>query len=134
MLKEFKEFAIKGNLIDTAVAFVMGVAFAKITSTFIDGMVMPLISMLTNADFSTWKTVLKEAVVGADGKIVSPEVAIIYGDFVAAVINFIVVAFVMFLIIKAIAASKKTEEAAPSALTTQEVLLTEIRDLLQSGK
>lgn len=135
MLKEFKAFAIKGNLIDTAVAFVMGVAFGKITSTFIDGMVMPLISMLTNADFSTWKTVLKEAVVAADGKVVSPEVAVMYGDFVSAIVNFIIVAIVMFMIIKAVAASKKAEEAAaPPPPPVQEVLLGEIRDLLKSGK
>ena len=135
MLKEFKEFAIKGNLIDTAIAFVMGVAFGKITSTFIDGMVMPLVSMLTNADFSTWKTILKEAVISADGKVISPEVAVKYGDFVAALINFLIVAFVMFMIIKALAASKQTEAAPPPPPTpAQEVLLGEIRDLLKSGK
>ena len=110
----------------------MGVAFGKITSTFIDGMVMPLVSMLTNADFSTWKTILKEAVISADGKVISPEVAVKYGDFVAALINFLIVAFVMFMIIKALAASKQTEAAPPTP--AQEVLLGEIRDLLKSGK
>ncbi len=134
MLKEFKDFAIKGNLVDTAIAFVMGMAFGKITSTFVDGMVMPLVSMLTDADFTTWKTVLKEAVVAADGKVLSPEVAVKYGDFVSAIIYFIIVAFVMFLIVKAVAAAKKSEEEAPTAPPAQEVLLGEIRDLLKTGK
>ena len=135
MLKEFKDFAIKGNLVDTAIAFVMGMAFGKITSAFIDGMVMPLVSMLTDADFTTWKTVLKEAVVAADGKVVSPEVAVKYGDFVSAIIYFIIVALVMFLIVKAVASAKKAEPApALAPPPVQEVLLSEIRDLLKSGK
>ncbi len=135
MLKEFKDFAIKGNLVDTAIAFVMGMAFGKITAAFIDGMVMPLISMLSNADFTIWKTVLKEAVVAADGKVVSPEVAVKYGDFVSAIIYFTIVAFVMFLIVKAVANTKKAEPApAPAPPPVQEVLLGEIRDLLKSGK
>ena len=135
MLKEFKDFAIKGNLVDTAIAFVMGMAFGKITAAFIDGMVMPLVSMLTDADFTTWKTVLKEAVVAADGKVLSPEVAVKYGDFVSAIIYFLIVALVMFLIVKAVVASKKEEEAAaPAPPPVQEVLLGEIRDLLKSAK
>jgi large conductance mechanosensitive channel len=135
MLKEFKAFVMNGSLIDTAIAFVMGVAFGKVTSAFIDGMVMPAISMITDADFTTWKTVLKEAVVGANGKVTSPEVAIKYGDFVSAIIYLITVAFVMFMIIKAIAKSKKAEAAAPPPPPpVQEVLLSEIRDLLRSGR
>lgn len=139
MLKEFKAFAIQGNLIDTAVAFVMGAAFGKITTAFIDGMVMPLVSMITQKDFSVWKTVLKEAIVGADGKVTSPEVAVKYGDFISAIIYFFVVALVMFTVIKAVAAAKKAtaeEEAAaaPPPPPAQEVLLAEIRDLLKSSK
>ncbi len=139
MLKEFKAFAIQGNLVDTAIAFVMGAAFGKITAAFIDGMVMPLVSMLTQADFTTWKTVLKAAVIGADGKETAPEVAVKYGDFVSAVIYFLIVALVMFMIVKAIAAAKKTaaaEEAAapPPPPPANEVLLGEIRDLLKSGR
>lgn len=134
MFKEFKAFAISGNLVDTAIAFVMGLTFAKITAAFIDGMVMPLVSMIVQTDFSAWKTVLKEAVIGADGKIASPEVAIKYGDFVSSVINFLVVAFVMFMIVKALAAAKKAEPAPPQAPPVQETLLGEIRDLLKSGR
>lgn len=139
MLKEFKAFAMSGNLVDVAVAFVMGGAFGKITSSFIDGMVMPLVSMITQADFSTWKTVLKPAVIGADGKVTQPEVAVMYGDFVSAIINFLVVALVMFMIVKAIAAAKKSAEkeaeAAPAPPPpAQEILLGEIRDLLKSSR
>ena len=139
MLKEFKAFAISGNLIDTAIAFVMGLAFAKITTAFIDGMVMPLVSMIVQADFTTWKTVLKEAVKNADGTIASPEVAVKYGDFVSAIIYFLTVAIIMFMIVKSVAAAKKAaaEEAAatpPPAPPAQELLLGEIRDLLKSGR
>lgn len=139
MLKEFKAFAISGNLIDTAIAFVMGLAFAKITTAFIDGMVMPLVSMIVQADFTTWKTVLKEAVKNADGTIASPEVAVKYGDFVSAIIYFLTVAIIMFMIVKSVAAAKKAaaEEAAatpPQAPPAQELLLGEIRDLLKSGR
>ena len=138
MLKEFKAFAVSGNLIDTAIAFVMGLAFAKITTAFIDGMIMPLVSMIVQSDFTTWKTVLQPAVIGADGKEMAPEVAIKYGDFVSAIIYFIVVAFIMFMIVKAVAAAKKVnaaEEAAlPKAPPAQEILLGEIRDLLKSGR
>ena len=139
MLKEFKAFAISGNLIDTAIAFVMGLAFAKITTAFIDGMVMPLVSIIVQADFTTWKTVLKEAVKNADGTIASPEVAVKYGDFVSAIIYFLTVAIIMFMIVKSVAAAKKAaaEEAAatpPPAPPAQELLLGEIRDLLKSGR
>ncbi len=140
MLKEFKAFAISGNLVDTAIAFVMGLAFGKITTAFIDGMVMPLVSMIVQSDFTTWKTILQPAVIGTDGKEMAPEVAIKYGDFVSAIIYFIVVAFIMFMIVKAVAAAKKSiaaeeaEAAVAPAPPTQEVLLGEIRDLLKSGR
>ena len=103
MLKEFKEFAMKGNLIDMAVAFVMGGAFGSVSKSFIDGVVMPPISMLTGGDMGSMKLVLKkgvDAVIGADGVETTAavtEVAIKYGDFISATINFIIVAFVMFL-------------------------------------
>ena len=139
MLKEFKAFAISGNLIDTAIAFVMGLAFAKITTAFIDGMVMPLVSIIVQADFTTWKTVLKEAVKNADGTIASPEVAVKYGDFVSAIIYFLTVAIIMFMIVKSVAAAKKAAKAEAAATPpppppAQEVLLSEIRDLLKSGR
>ncbi len=134
MFKEFKEFALKGNLVDMAVAFVMGAAFGKVTTSFIQGLVMPLVAMLTGGnDFTSWKIVLKAAVKEGD-KVVKPEIALLFGDFVTATIDFIVVAFVMFLIVRAMNAMKKKEAEAPAAPevpSAQEVLLTEIRDLLR---
>ncbi len=139
MLKEFKAFAIQGNLIDTAVAFVMGVAFGKITSSFIDGMIMPLVSIIFQTDFKTWQTELSPEVKDATGKVIDPGIFVKYGDFVAAIVNFIIVALVMFLIVKAVAAAKKATEkevaaAAPAPPPVQETLLSEIRDLLKAGR
>lgn len=133
MLKEFKEFAMKGSLIDTAIAFVMGAAFATVSSTFINGIFMPIIALVFQVgDMAGMKIVLKDAVIDAAGVVTTPETAILYGSFIGAVINFIVVAFIMFLVIKGMNATKKKEEAAaPAAPPAQEVLLTEIRDLLK---
>lgn len=132
MLKEFKEFAMKGSLIDLAVGFVMGAAFTAVSTAFINGIVMPLVGLIANKDFSAWKLVLKNAETDADGIVIKPEIAILYGDFISAILYFIIVAFVMFLIIKAINSTKKKEAAAaPPAPPAQEVLLTEIRDLLK---
>lgn len=127
---------MRGGLIDTAVGLVMAVAFGKVTSAFIDGMFMPLVSKIIQTDFGSWKTVLTEAVAGKDGKIdEATEIAVKYGDFVSSIINFIVVAFVMFMIIKAMNASKKAEPApAPPPPPAADVLLGEIRDLLKSGR
>lgn len=134
MFKEFKEFALKGNLVDMAVAFVMGAAFGKVTTSFIQGLVMPIVSLLTGGnDFTAWKIVLKAAVKEGD-KVVKPEIALLFGDFVTATIDFLVVAFVMFLIVRAMNAMKKAEAAAPAAPAAppaQEILLAEIRDLLR---
>ncbi len=139
MLKEFKEFAMKGNLVDMAVAFVMGGAFGKVTSSFIDGMVMPLVGQLTGGvDFKDMKAVLTPAageVKDATGAVLTPavtEVAVKYGAFITVAIEFIVVAFVMFMVIKAINKMKKAEPApAPAGPTNEEKLLMEIRDSLR---
>lgn len=135
MLKEFKEFAMKGNLVDMAVAFVMGAAFGKIVSSFINGLVMPIIGFLTaGIDFKDLKFVLSEAEMDAAGKVIKPEAALMYGEFITVFIDFVIVAFVMFLVVKAmIKAKKKQVEAppAPPALTKEEELLSEIRDLLK---
>ena len=129
MLQEFKEFAMKGNLIDTAVAFVMGVAFGKVSSTFIDGMFMPLVGLIFNVgDMSSMKLILKAAEYGADGKITTPENAFMYGNFIGALINFLIIAFVMFMVVKGMNAMKKAEPApAPAGPTATEALLAEIR-------
>src|ERR1700754_4696761 len=105
-LKEFKDFAMKGNLVDIAVAFVMGGAFGKVVSSFTDGVVSPLIGLIGGADLNAKMLVLKEGVADATGK-VTGEVVIKYGEFITSCINFIIVAFVMFLVIKGINAMKK---------------------------
>lgn len=132
MLKEFKEFAMKGNLVDIAVGFVMGAAFNKVVAKFTGGIVSPLIGLLFDSDFNSLKWVLKEGVADKAGK-VTGEIVVLYGEFITAVIDFIIVAFVMFLIVKGVNnLKKKEEEAAPEpAGPSQEELLTEIRDLLK---
>ncbi|PQJ76379.1 large-conductance mechanosensitive channel [Polaribacter glomeratus] len=132
MVKEFKDFAMKGNLIDIAVGFVMGAAFKQVVTSFTGGIVSPLVGLLFNADFKDMKLIVKEGVADATGS-VSGEVAVLYGDFLTNVIDFIIVAFVMFMIVKGINKMKKKEEAAPAPAPSgpsQEDLLTEIRDLL----
>ena len=135
MIQEFKEFAMKGNLIDMAVAFVMGGAFGKVVSGFIDGMVMPIVGKITaGVDFRSLKYILSEKQIDASGKVISEEAAIRYGEFITILIDFTLVAFVMFMLVKAMNAAKKKEEAAPAAppaLTKDQTLLVEIRDLLR---
>lgn len=139
MLKEFKEFAMKGNLVDIAVAFVMGAAFGKIVTSFVDGIVMPLVGMLTGGiDFNSKVWILKEGtpeVKNAAGAVVTKAVADVsvkYGTFITNVFDFIIVAFCVFLIIKAINKTKKAEPApAPPAPSSTDQLLMEIRDALK---
>lgn len=138
MMKEFKEFAMKGNLVDMAVAFVMGAAFGKVTSAFIDGMVMPIIGQLTGGvDFNNKKFVLTKATAesaDAAGNVVPAvaEVAVKWGSFVTVAIEFLVIAFVMFMVIKAINRMKKAEPPpAPAGPSNEEMLLMEIRDALK---
>jgi large conductance mechanosensitive channel len=135
MIKEFKEFALKGNLIDMAVAFVMGAAFTKFSTSFIEDLIMPFVAKISSgADFSNSYISLSDAVPSglaiADAKKLGPVFA--WGNFITVGINFLIVAFVMFLVVKAINKLKKAEAAAaPAAPPAQEVLLTEIRDLLK---
>lgn len=131
-LKEFKDFAMKGNLVDIAVAFVMGGAFGKVVTSFTEGIVAPLIGMLGGADLSKNMYVLKPAVMDAAGKVVTEAVTVKYGDFLTAIINFIIVAFVMFLVIKGInSMKKKQEDAAPAGPSSTDALLMEIRDAVK---
>ncbi|MFK2819016.1 large-conductance mechanosensitive channel protein MscL [Flavobacteriaceae sp. LMIT009] len=133
MLKEFKDFAMKGNLVDIAVAFVMGAAFNKVVSSFTGGIVSPLIGLVFKSDFKDQKWILQEGVADEAGNMTG-EVALMWGEFVTNLIDFIIVAFVMFLIIKVInRMKKKEEEAAPAAPPgpSDNDLLTEIRDLLK---
>ena len=135
MIKEFKEFAMKGNLVDMAIAFVMGAAFAKVVSGFIDGMVMPVVGKLVaGVDFASLKYILSEAQIDASGKVIAAEASIKYGEFITIIIDFILVAVVMFMVIKAINKMKKKQAeipATPPEPTEDQVLLREIRDLLK---
>ena len=132
MLKEFKEFALKGSLLDIAVGFVMGAAFKTVVTAFTVGIVSPLIGLLFNTDFKELKWIIKDGIADVEGKI-QGEIAVLYGEFLTSVLDFIIVAFVMFLIVKAVNKFKrKEEEVAPApAGPSQEELLTEIRDLLK---
>lgn len=132
-LKEFKDFAMKGNLVDIAVGFVMGAAFKEVVTSFTGGIISPLIGLIFESDFKDLKYVITEGVANADG-VVEGEVAVLWGAFLTHVIDFVIVAFVMFMIVKGVNAMKKKEEEAapaPPAGPSQEELLAEIRDLLK---
>lgn len=137
--KEFKEFAMKGNLIDFAVGVVVGGAFGKVTSSFVDGMVMPVVGKLIGGvNFAEMKYKIQDGtkqVMDAAGNIVNkevPEIYIKYGEFITQCLDFLIVAFVMFLVIRAMNNLKKAEPAPPPAgPTADQALLTEIRDLLK---
>lgn len=129
MVQEFKEFAVKGNVVDMAVGVIIGGAFGKIVSSLVTDVVMPPIGVLIGGvDFSKLAFTLQEATATA------PAVVISYGRFVQTVVDFTIVAAVIFMVIKGInSMKKKAEEATPTtpAIPAQEVLLTEIRDLLK---
>ena len=133
VIKEFKEFAMKGNLIDMAIAFVMGGSFGKLVSSFIDGMVMPVVGKVTaGVDFKSLKYVLSAEQKDAAGKVITAEAAIKYGEFITVFIDFLLIAFCMFLLIKTMNRLKKPEKPEPAPEpTADQKLLTEIRDLLQ---
>jgi len=132
MVAEFKEFLSRGNVVDLAVGVVIGGAFGKIVSSLVDQVVMPPIGLLLGGvDFSSLKIVLKPGDVAAK----VPEVAIAYGAFFNTVIQFVIIAFVIFLLVKGINSMRRQEAAAPSAPpapTPTEALLTEIRDVLKT--
>lgn len=140
-IDDFKQFIMRGNVLDMAVGVVIGGAFGKITTSLVNDIIMPLISMLTGGvDFSAWKWVMKEAVLDGAGAVVTPEVAVNFGNLIAVVLDFLIIAFVIFCMIKILNRlhKKKEEEApnqepAPPAPSAEEVLLTEIRDLLKEN-
>ena len=133
-LKEFKEFAMRGNLIDMAVGVVIGGAFGKIVSSIVADIMMPIISILTGGlNFTQWKYVIKQAVMDGD-KVVTPEVTINYGTFIQVTLDFLIVALSVFLVIKIINQIRRKKEEQPAAPDENIVLLTEIRDLLKDGK
>ena len=150
--EEFKKFAMRGNVIDLAVGVVIGGAFGKITTSIVNDIIMPVIGVLTGGiNFSDWKIVLKQAILDAEGVVTKPEVAITFGNTIAVILDFIIIAFAVFCMVKAIngmhakaEALKKKEEEEAAAVeepapapaepepTKEELLLTEIRDLLKN--
>ncbi|MEZ5996504.1 MAG: large-conductance mechanosensitive channel protein MscL [Hyphomonadaceae bacterium] len=139
MLSEFRDFAMKGNVVDLAVGVIIGAAFGAIVSSLVDDVVMPPIGLLlAGIDFSTLKLVIQQGAhamgtEGAEGYVAAvPEVAINYGKFINAAIKFVIVAWVLFIIIKAMNSMKKKEAEAPPAAPPEDiVLLREIRDALK---
>lgn len=138
MLKEFKEFAVKGNVIDLAVGVIIGGAFGKIVASFVNDVIMPPLGLLLGGvDFKDLKIYLKDGVLNDAGEVVTDAVTLNYGMFIQNVVDFTIIAFVIFLAIKGINRMKRKEEAAPEAPapppapTKSEILLEEIRDLLK---
>lgn len=132
MMKEFKAFAMRGNVVDLAIGVIIGGAFGKIINSAIEDLIMPVIGLAGNVDFSKAEYLLKAANPAVAG---TKDIFLRYGNFVTILINFIILAFCIFMVIKAMNAMKKKEDAAPAtplAPTAQERLLTEIRDLLKA--
>ncbi|HUW19640.1 MAG TPA: large-conductance mechanosensitive channel protein MscL [Sedimentisphaerales bacterium] len=133
MLKEFKTFAMRGNVVDMAVGIVIGGAFGKIVTSLVSNVIMPPVGMITAGyNFQNLKVILKQQAVDAAGSPIA-EVAIGYGAFVNTVVDFVIIAFCIFLVVKAMNYAKKKEEAkpAPPAPSKEEQLLSEIRDILK---
>lgn len=135
LIKEFKQFAMRGNVVDMAVGIIIGAAFGKIVSSLVNDVIMPPIGLLLGGvNFSELKIVIKPAFVNDAGHIVNG-VTLNWGNFVQVVIDFLIVAFAVFMLIKGINSLKKKEEETPAAFavpTKEEELLSEIRDLLKS--
>lgn len=139
MLKEFKEFAFKGNVLDMSIGVIIGGAFGKIVTSLVNDVIMPLFGFLTaGTDFKSLKFVLSPAQVDAAGAVIKPEAAILYGNFLQNVFDFFIVAFCIFFFVQQVTKMRKKKEEpapepapeAPAGPTTEE-LLTEIRDLLK---
>ena len=139
MIKEFKEFISKGNVLDLAVGVIIGGAFGKIVTSVVNDLIMPILGyLMAGMDFKNMKYVMSEAIMEGE-TVIQPEAAILYGSFIQNIVDFLIVALSIFLFVRLINRSKeklvKQEEAAPEpeapAGPTQEELLTEIRDLLK---
>jgi large conductance mechanosensitive channel len=134
IVSEFKAFAMRGNVVDLAVGVVIGAAFGKIVSALVDGIIMPPIGLAVGGvNFRDLAITLQDAVIGPDGKEVAAAVLFKYGAFLQSVIDFLIIAFAIFMVVKVMNALKKKEDAAPPPPPSDEVrLLTEIRDALKS--
>lgn len=140
-LKDFKDFAMRGNVLDMAVGVIIGGAFGKIVTSLVNNVVMPLLGMLVGGiDFTSLELELSPAEVAADGSVVKEAVALQYGVFIQNTFDFIIIAFCIFLFVRLVAKlsqRKKAEEAKPAALpepSAEAKLLAEIRDLLRERK
>ena len=139
-LDEFKTFAMRGNVVDLAVGVVMGGAFGKITTSVVNDIIMPAISVLTGGlNFTDWKVVLRSPIYDAAGAEIQTEIAINYGNLISTVMDFVIIAFAVFCMVKVLnKLYKKKEEPAPAPAepepSTEEKLLTEIRDLLKEKR
>lgn len=140
MLKEFREFAMRGNVVDLAIGVIIGTAFGAIVNSLVADLFMPIIGLITGGvDFSKMTYVLSPAVMDAadPSQVAKAAVEIRYGQFIQYVINFTIVAFAMFMVVKGMNRMRKKEAeapAAPPAPTPEEKLLVEIRDLLAKGR
>lgn len=139
-IKEFKEFAMRGNVIDMAVGVVIGAAFGKIISSLVNDIIMPLVGVVTGGmNFTDYKWVIQQAVIDSvSNEVLKPEVTLNWGTWVQAIVDFIIVAFCIFIAIKAINQLKRKKEEevveAVAEVSKEEELLTEIRDLLKEKK
>lgn len=135
MLKEFKAFISKGNVLDLAVGLIMATYFGAIVKSMVDDLLMPVVgNLIGGVDFKEMKYVISEAVIDAEGVETAAQVSVNYGMFINHIITFIIVAFAVFMIVKGYNKMKKKEEAAPAPApgpTKDQELLTEIRDLLK---
>ncbi len=133
LLKEFKEFAVKGNVMDMAIGVIIGGAFGKIVTSLVNDIIMPGIGVLTGGiNFSDYKFVIQQGVMNGE-EVITPEVAITWGSFVQTIVDFLIIAFCIFVAIRFMNRFKKKVEEEPAAPAgpTQEELLTQIRDLLK---
>ena len=131
MVSEFKEFIARGNVVDLAVGVVIGAAFGKVVTALVDGVVMPIVGVaLGGVSVSDWKVVLKPETVDAAGKKVA-EVAVQYGMFIQTIIDFLIIAFVIFMVLKAYNRLRRPVAEAPAAPPEEVLLLREIRDSLR---
>jgi large conductance mechanosensitive channel len=138
MLKEFREFAMKGNVVDLAVGVIIGVAFGAIVASMVGDIIMPIVGAISGGlDFSNYFTGLSKAVTASNLADAKKQGAVLaWGNFLSVTINFIIIAFVLFMVIRLMNHLKRNDEAPPAAPpkpTRQEELLTEIRDLLKKA-
>lgn len=140
LMKDFKAFALKGNVVDLAIAVVIGAAFGKVVTSLVNDIIMPIIGTFTGGiDFSKKMVILHPAVLDTTGKVIKPENTLTYGNFINAVIMFLIIAFSIFIVMRSFVTmqkkfqkAKEVAPAPPPAPTPDQQLLTEIRDLLKN--